>query len=208
MVAPNTRSSTAGPGGRNKTFTAVSTNIIITVAGEPVGAIQSISIDESRDIAMIDEVGTDGHIDSVPKSSTNVSVSCERVRYDNLRILAAFSRPYIHVHSQRIPFDIELIDRFAGEDPNTSLVTVIKNCWVKKVSYKYDANDFVISENMDLEAETIYTTLGANNPAVPGAAGGRSIPINSPDAIERSADVGGRRGSLDAAGLLNVIDNA
>lgn len=208
MVAPNTRSSTTGEGGRNKTFTAVSTNIIITVSGEPVGAIQNISIDENRNIEMIDEVGTDGHIDSVPSSSTNVSVSCERVRYDNLRILAAFSRPYIHVHSQRIPFDIELIDRFAGEDPNTSLITVIKNCWVKKVGYSYKADNYVVTESMDLEAETIYTTLGANNNAVPAAAGGRSITPASSDAIERSADKGDRRGSLDAAGLLNVIDNA
>src|SRR5690606_42104236 len=98
MVAPNTGSITTAEGGRNRTGTAVSTNIIIEVDGNAVGAIQSLSIKETRQIATIDEVGTDGHIDSVPSKSTDITVTCQRTRFDNLRVAAAFSRGFIHAH--------------------------------------------------------------------------------------------------------------
>ena len=60
--------------GTNTTDTAISTNIIITVRGKggvyvPVGAVQTMQISEKRQVRMVDEVGTDGHIDSVPMKS-------------------------------------------------------------------------------------------------------------------------------------------
>ena len=42
--------------GRNVTRTGVSTQIIIQVDGNPIGAIQSINYKEDRNIKMIDEV--------------------------------------------------------------------------------------------------------------------------------------------------------
>ena len=63
MVTVNTLSSIQGDAGENKTFTSVSTNIIIKVGDNPVGAIRSMSVNEARTIAQIDEVGTDGHVD-------------------------------------------------------------------------------------------------------------------------------------------------
>ena len=53
--------------GRNRTGTHLSTNIVIAVAGMPVGAIKSLRIQEQRQIATISEVGTDGLIDSAPQ---------------------------------------------------------------------------------------------------------------------------------------------
>lgn len=208
MVAPNTGSITTAEGGRNRTGTAVSTNIIVEVDGNAVGAIQTLSVQEQRSIATIDEVGTDGHIDSVPNQSTNITLNCTRTRFDNLRVAAAFSRGFIHAHSQRIPFDVVIKDIFAGDDPSTTLVTTIKNCWINQISYEYKSQDFVIAETMNLTAEHIFTTLGANNNAVPAAAGGRNLPIGDSNAFELSADRGDRRGAIDGAGLLLAIETA
>ncbi len=208
MAAPNTGSITTADGGRNRTGTSVSTNIIIEVDGNAVGAIQSLGVKEVRAIATIDEVGTDGHIDSVPQKSTNITVNCTRTRFDNLRVAAAFSRGFVHAHSQRIPFDIVIKDIFAGDDPGSTLVTTIKNCWISDISYDFKADNFVISDQMSLVAEHIYTTLGANNNAVPGVAGGRNLPINGVNSFELAADRGDRRGSLDGAGLLQAIETA
>lgn len=207
MVAPNTQSIIEDQDGRNRTGTSVSTNIIIEVDGNPVGAIKSLNVDESRTITQIDEVGTDGHIDSVPSKSTNISGSCQRVRYDNLRIAAAFSRPYIHVAAQRIPFNIVIKDIFASSDPNTVLITTIKNVWISKISYTYSADDFVIIENMDWEAETIYSQINNNN-AVTNVDGARNLPLQTVNPFELAADRGDRRGALDAAGLLVAINEA
>lgn len=57
MAYPNTGSTIAHSDGRNKTSTGLSTNIIIKVNGEAVGAIQNISISEDRTITPVAEVG-------------------------------------------------------------------------------------------------------------------------------------------------------
>lgn len=213
MVYPHT-GSILTDAGRNVTRTGVSTEIIIQVDGNPIGAIQSISYKEDRAIHMIDEVGTDGHIDSVPQKSTDVSGDCTRVRFDGLRMASAFSRGFIHASSQRIPFDIVILDIFAADESDADgfngsdnvITTVIKNVWIRNLGVTYTAADFVISETMSWVAEHIYSYLGQGNNVVP-APSARQIPIIDNDSFERQADIGRRRGALDAAGLINVVDN-
>jgi hypothetical protein len=201
---PQTGSILTAEGGRNQTRTGVSTNIIIEVDGNAVGAIKQLSVNENRTVAMIDEVGTDGHIDSVPQKSTDIQGSCQRTRFDNLRIASAFSRAYIHVAAQRIPFDIVIKDTFASDDPGSFLITTIKNVWITKITTNYRADDFVIVEDMDWSAEHIYTTLGSSNAVIiNGERPGTIIDVNE---FERAADRGDRRGALDAAGLLLAVD--
>ncbi len=205
MVDLNTGSIIQGDSGENKTVTSVSTNIIIKVGNNAVGAIKSLSVNEARRVTMIDEVGTDGHVDSVPSQSTNITGSCSRTRFNNLRIAAAFGRDFIHVHAQRIPFDIDIIDTFAGIDAGTHIITTIKNVWITKIAVTYRSDDFVIVDDMDWEAEAIYSTLGATNNVVPGPAGTRNLtPIQLND-FERAADRGLRRGALDGFGLLQEL---
>jgi hypothetical protein len=199
---------------RNVTRTGVSTNIIIQVDGNPIGAIQSLSINEARNIQMIDEVGTDGHIDSVPNKSTNINGSCKRVRFDNLRVASAFSRGFVHVCAQRIPFDIVVLDIFAADEDDADgfngsdnvITTVIKNVWIKSIKVDYSSQDFVVSENMDWEAEHIYSYLGQGSSAA-SAPEARQLQVIDNDAFEKAADTGKRRGALDAAGLIKVIDS-
>src|ERR1700682_58231 len=130
--APNTGSTLFGtPQGPqiNKTSTAISTNIIIMVNYRAVGAVQSMAISEKRAIKMIDEVGTDGHIDSVPNQSTNITGTCQRVRFQKLRIAEAFDRSFLHVAAQVYPFDIIIFDRQKFATGN-QVTTVIKNVWI------------------------------------------------------------------------------
>jgi hypothetical protein len=200
--------------GRNVTRTGVSTNIIIQVDGNPVGAIQNLNIKEDRSIQTIDEVGTDGHIDSVPNKSTDISGDCKRIRFDNLRVATAFSRGFVHAAAQRIPFDIVILDIFAADEGDADgfnaadnvITTVIKNVWIRSISVSYQAGDFVISEDMSWVGEHIYSYLGQGQQAVP-APNARQIPVIDDDAFEKQADVGQRRGALDAAGLIKVVDS-
>lgn len=199
-------------GGNNRTGTSLSTNIIIKVGNETIGAIQSIQITEERGIHMIDEVGTDGHIDSAPNRSTNISGTCTRVRFDRLRILEAFSRGFTHVHAQRYPFDIEIIDiQNAASDAaeplesEATIVTVLKNVWIGNLSYAYTANDFIIQDTMQFQAETIQSYLVGGTKNI--ATGGTRNMQTFKDAIELEADRGGRRGSMDAPGLINAFTN-
>lgn len=220
--APNTGSTLTVPNGINKTSTAISTNIIVMVNNTPVGAIQSMAISEKRGIKMIDEVGTDGHIDSVPNISTNITGSCQRVRFDRLRIAEAFSRGFVHAASQVYPFDIVILDK-QKRDQGSQISTVIKNVWISGIDYTYQVSDWVITDTMTWEAETIFSVLNNGN-AQPVAVGGErgithmgagpngTVNIQSGDGIvniEQLVDTGanGRRGSLDAAGLIDIGSN-
>jgi hypothetical protein len=212
MTYPNTGSTLVNSNGANITSTAVSTNILITVGPTPVGAVQTMQITEARAVQMINEVGTDGHIDSAPHQSTNVTGTCNRIRFDRMRIAEAMGRSFIHVKSQRYPFNIVIIDQWNGNalnpgDNSAAIITTIQNVWITNISYTYSATDWIITDNMTWEAETIYSTLGQG--AQPAAQGGtRNIPLSilSPTSdIEQSADVGGRRGSLDAPGIISAF---
>lgn len=208
---PQTNSTLALPSGQNLTSTAISTNILITVrSGKhyiPVGAVQSMAISEKRNIKMVDEVGTDGHIDSVPNQSANFTGTCQRVRFDKLRVAEAFDRGFMHVQSQIYPFDIVIFDKQKYKT-GSQITTVIKNVWINGIDYTYQVTDWVITDSMTWEAETIMSTLsGTNNPAaIGGQLGLQPFGINNPNWIERQADSGanGRRGSLDAAGLIDI----
>src|ERR1017187_2839561 len=129
-----------------------------------------MAISEKRGIKMIDEVGTDGHIDSVPNVSTNITGSCQRVRFDRLRITEAFSRGFLHAASQVYPFDIVVMDK-QKRNVGNQISTVIKNVWISGLDYTYQSNDWVITETMTWEAENIFSTLNNGN-NVPAAVGG------------------------------------
>jgi len=218
-AAANTGSTLAYNTGVNKTSTAISTNIIIYVNNTAVGAVQELSIQEARPLKMVDEIGTDGHIDSVPTASTNISGSCKRVRFDSLRIAEAFSRGFLHVSAQVYPFDIVILDKSKSATANR-ITTVIKNVWIKGIDVSYSADNWIITENMSWEAETIFSiTGGSTNSNASGSAsqsaakgGERGIQhftFNNPiPNIEQAADTGsaGRRGALDAGGLIDMLN--
>lgn len=198
LIGTNTGSIIDGPGGHDSTRTGISTNIVIKVAGNAVGAIQRISVREQRSIQMIDEVGTDGHIDSVPIKSTDISGECTRTRFDLLRIASAFSRDFLHVAAQRIPFDIDIYDNWNGDGSN-SIITTVRNVWIQSIGYNYQADNWVIVDDMSFVAEAIYSTLNAG-PASTGGARGLVLQQNS---VEVQSDTGLRRGSLDVPGLIS-----
>lgn len=199
LISPATGSILEGPNSRDRTGTALSTNIIMKVNGTPIGAVQTLSVREERQVNFFDEVGTDGHIDSAPTRSTNITGDCQRMRFDRLRITEAFSRGFLHVHAQRIPFDLDIFDRWSGDGGNT-IITTIKNVWIKSLGYAYRANDWIILDDMSWEAEAISSTLNAGNAATGGERGPSIMQINS---VERQSDAGRRRGSLDVPGLIN-----
>lgn len=189
---------------KQRTATHLSTNINILVNGISVAAVKSLQIGEKRSVKQIDEVGTDGHIDSAPQKSTDVSGSCTRTRFDRQRIAEAFLRGFVHVSAQRIPFDIEIQDNFAGSDDASVVITTIRNVWITSIDVTYSADDFIITESMQWEGESIDSILGNGGPVV-GNVNNRGIPIEV-NGFERDADVGRFRGSLDGSGLILAFD--
>lgn len=188
--------------GTNRTGTGLSTNIVIRVGPNAVGAIQTLHVGETRTITPVDELGTDGHIDVVPTRSTDISGTCSRVRYDRLRVAEAFSRGFLHVGSQRIGFDIDIYDEWNG-DANSMIVTTLKDVWISSISYNYQKDNWIIIDEMAWTARTIYTSIQGSSAAIGGS---RNLVIQTDSlGVERAADVGKLQGALDAPGIINSV---
>jgi hypothetical protein len=204
------------------TATGLSTQILIQVDGQGIGAIQSLRVSERRQNRRITEVGTDGVIEIVPNQAAEVSLSVDRIVFDRKTLTEAFQRAFLHIHSQRIPFDIFVYD-FSSAVSDTSLdanpseldigsafdapanaegviTTVYENCWFSSLEGTYAGNDYIISQSAQIDCEFVRSFKdGKQN--VPASRGEPALF----DALEALADMG-RRGSLDARGLARISD--
>lgn len=183
----------------------LSTQITIKVGPTTVGAIQSATLSQNREIVVHEEIGTDGVVDSHPKNATKVELQVERIVFDQLRLTEAFARGFINLQAQRIPFDIQIIDRsaqFIPEDnafstaqtqnllDQMNVVHTLHNCWFSSYSPTWAANNFIISERATIRAERISTHRDGKSAASGGL---RGITYDHDD-IERTTDITARVG--------------
>lgn len=196
--------------------TTLSTQIIIQVEMAdgsivPVGAIQSLSEKQSRGLARIVEIGTDGVIEIVPNKATEFTISLERTMFDGLSLPEAFGRGFRNIQSQRFPFNIQVVDvsaaivdasGTAGKD--TTTITTYHNCWFNSASTPLKADNYIIMQSAEVWAEFITSTRSSGPVAASQAAGGgRAILTpNSVDVIEGQVDSSRRLGAMDYAGLI------
>jgi len=190
----------------SKTRTGLSTQVVIMVNGEPVGAVQSFQVTQSRGNKRISEVGTDGFVEIVPSAQTTITISITRIVYDGLSVTQAFGRSFVHLQSQRIPFDIVVIDKFFGDSEEEKMVTVYKNCWFNNIGKTYSSSDYIIQENASVDVETVYTTRNGEPVGNTSGSGQREIPGADIDqsGAEFAADSGERRGAMDFPGIINA----
>lgn len=205
MPTRNTGTAIRDAQGNNATKVHLATNILIKVDGLVLGAVKTFQLTEQRDISMISEIGTDGVIDSAPNRSTQITGSINRYRYDRKRLIEATNRGYIHVHSQRIPFDIEIQDIFADADESNALITIVEDVWFDNLTFTYNAEGFIIEESCNFKAERIYSQINGGN-VITSVGNGNGAPLVL-NAFEQQADRGAFTGALDQAGLLNAYMN-
>lgn len=212
---PNTESRiTRGvddPTSEGRTTTGLSTQIIIKVANVPVGALQSLNVTQNRPLMRVNEIGTDGNIEIVPQSSPTYELAVTRVVFDQLRLPEAFSRSFRFIGAQRIPFDIEIFDLNNADEQNAAVsnsngVVVMKfvNCWFTNYVTPYAAENYLISETATIWAETGIVSDGTT----PDTALRTFTPQTDTAGIEASANTGGRRGGVDAAGIIGALFNS
>jgi len=195
--------------------TGLSTQIIIKVAGTHVGALQKLTVTQNRPLERVKEVGTDGVIEIVPNGPTTFELSATRIVFDQVRLPEAFLRGFRFINSQRLPFDIEVIDLSGVTDPggdissSSSIVTMTyKNCWFTSYTTPYTVDNYVITEDATMWCETGFLSSPAGEFDIPNGGGLRGLKAQTDTkTIERAVNQGGRRGSMDVAGLTASIFN-
>lgn len=193
------------------TNTGLSTQILVKVDGNSVGAIQNLSENQTRPLRAIGEVGTDGNLEIVPNGPTKFTLRVQRIHFNRRSLTEALGRGFINIQAQRIPFDIyiydfhnvpagQLTDDFDVSGVEGVITTIYENCWIGSKSTEYNAADYIIMQNADIEAEFCHTFINGD----PLQNASFATPVID-DRVERVADTS-RRGSLDARGLARLGD--
>lgn len=215
LLPLNTGTTLDANNGSPRTASTLSTQIIIKVGNNPVGALQRLNVTQNRQLQRIQEIGTDGIIEIVPNQATTYELRVERIVFDLLRLPEAFSRGFRFIASQRVPFDIEVFDitnadenARLGEDPasDANVVTMTyKNCWFQSYETPYAADNYLITETANIWAESAFIGSGlGQGQDIPAGGGLRGIEAQTDGGgVEREVNTGGRLGSLSAAGLVN-----
>lgn len=181
--------------------TSLSTQIVVKVGNDTVGALQALEVRQNRPLTRLVELGLDGTLEVVPTQRTEVTLTVRRIVFDRLRVAEAFERGYLNIKSQRLPFDILIIDQSGGEG-NQAITHTYKNCWFQDISTPYNADNYIITESATIWAEDVSSNPGSTKE--PAAEGGIRDMKPVKNDIERDADSGGRRGTLDAPGLVTA----
>lgn len=203
---------TSGSTLRSNISTGLSTQIIIKVGTETVGAIKSLGITHARNIERVREVGLDGILELVPNTATTYDITVNRIVFDRLRLPEAFARGFINIKSQLLPFEILIIDRTNGEGEGVVTHRLV-NCWFNNYVTTYESDNYIITETAQIRCEDIVSNLGGSDAnAAIGGARGINYEVDT-YGRERATDRGaggiggggGFRGTMDVAGLINAV---
>lgn len=182
----------------SKLSSSLSTSIIVKVENTTVGAIQTLTIKQSREMCIWEECGNEGIIEIHPKNATKISIDVTRIVFDDLRLTESLARGFINIQSQRIPFDIHIMDTGAAINDDNILSHILHGCWFRGYITPLTSNNFLITETADIACEYITSMRNAQNASY----GGISRKISySYDTIERATDLNGRRGSFNSSGI-------
>jgi len=92
-----------------------------------IGAIQTMTPTEARPMQRLSEIGNDTVVQTIPNGVFTVDIAVNRLVFDYKRLPAAFARGFRHIHAQRLPFDIIVLDMNQYQEfliPETSQVMV------------------------------------------------------------------------------------
>ncbi len=196
---------------RSNISTGLATQIVVKVGTETVGAIQRMTINHTRNIERVKEVGLDGILELVPNQPTQYDINVDRIVFDRLSLPEAFARGFINIKAQLVPFEILIIDRTNGENEG-SVAHRLVNCWFNKYTTNYEVGNYIITQNAGIFCEDIVSNLGGSDAsAANGGARGINYEVDT-FGRERATDSGaggtggggGFRGTMDVANLINA----
>jgi hypothetical protein len=199
------------------TRTGLSTQIVIKIDGVVVGAMQTLTAGQRRQNKRVHEIGTDGVIEIVPEQAASVTLDVTRIVFNKKSLPEAMGRAFANIHAQRVPFDIFVYD-FTGAtnlsadfDVDTTVAdamagvktTVYEQCWFNNLSVTYSAENYIISQTANLDVTAVKTYMDGDTATGVAVKGDTYEFVGT--AVERVADIG-RRGSLDARGVIKASD--
>lgn len=164
-----------------------STNIYVYSNGMKVGFIQSASPSESRNIVKIQELGTEGVIQSVPSNTNGGQITVSRFAVYNGNLFSAlgltrgggfvgkqdsdtsnsssiqdstyrtFGNPFKTLKDQRVPLEIQIKTRMPAGDTQAWLIDTYLDCWLSSYSKSIAAGTITVTEQATIQYSDVLT---------------------------------------------------
>jgi hypothetical protein len=187
-VALNTFRASGMPEVSNKgeNLAVTTTNINVFANGQRVGFIQSLTPSESRTINKIQELGTEGVVQSVPSNTNGGQLAVTRFAVYNGGLYNAlgltrngyfvgvgnqtatgnditkdaatgtFSNPFKTLKDQRVPIEIEVT---TAMPTGKFYYETYVDCWLSSYSKTIAANTITITESATIQYSDVYAQM-------------------------------------------------
>lgn len=163
-----------------------STNIEVHVNGMKVGFVQSLTPSESRTIVKVQELGTEGVVQSVPSNTNGGQLSISRLAVYNGSLYNAlgatrdgkfnpkgnfapdptnkldskygtYGNPFKTLKDQRVPLEFKVKTRMPNTADSFYIETYV-DCWLSSYTKTIAANTITITEQATVQYSDVFAT--------------------------------------------------
>ena len=184
----NTQRATGMPeiADNSSTLPITSTNIEVYSNGMRIGFVQSFTPSEQRTIKKVQELGTEGVVQSVPGNTNGGQIAITRFAIFNGNLYNAlgltptgkFSKtadqinndatvyssatntlgnPFKTLKEQRVPLELQAKTRLPDVSANTYYIETYIDCWVSQYSKSVQTSDITVTESATLQYSDVYS---------------------------------------------------
>ena len=169
-----------------------STNIEIYSNGMRLGFVQSFSPSESRDIVKLQELGTEGVVQSVPGNTRGGQIQLSRVAIFNGNLYNALGltptglfsttdqqvynsastynsstntlgNPFKTLKEQRVPLELQVKTKQPDDQNTTYYVETYTDCWLQTYSKAIASGTITVTEQATIQYSDVYSGVATNN---------------------------------------------
>ena len=175
----------------SSTLPSTSTNIEVYSNGMRIGFVQSFTPSEQRQITKIQELGTEGVVQSVPGNTNGGQIAIARFAIFNGNLYNALGmtptgkfaktedqinndavvyssttntlgNPFKTLKEQRVPLELQVKTRMPDEGANAYYIDTYIDCWLSQYSKTIASGTITITENATIQYSDVYSSY-ANN---------------------------------------------
>ena len=171
----------------SSTLPITSTNIEVFSNGMRLGFIQSFTPSEQRTIKKVQELGTEGVVQSVPGNTNGGQIAVTRFAIFNGNLYNALGltktgkfvetgdqinndatvyssdtntlgNPFKTLKEQRVPLELQVKMRMPDVGANAYYILTYIDCWLSQYSKSIATNDITITESATIQYSDVYSS--------------------------------------------------
>lgn len=169
-----------------------STNIEIYSNGMRIGFVQSFTPSESREITKVQELGTEGVVQSVPGNTKGGQIQLSRLAIFNGNLYNALGltptglfsttdeqvynsastynsttntlgNPFKTLKEQRVPLELQVKTKQPDDANLTYYIETYTDCWLQNYTKTIASGTITVTEQATIEYSDVYSTVVTDN---------------------------------------------